>query len=176
MQTRAGNPDGTWNYWCVHRRSSYLVGDAWWCMRIGVNFGRTLLNFQPSTHHNHTHSVYADYTIRDANTVDVHNYANEGGVNNIVHDVSLCAYVADPTNEPGRLAVAPCFVPRIVSHGSRQQMMEVLTMDGERRSPGPRAIMRASCPRWKNGLTSPSTPFTTRTQQVCGAILDCFLR
>lgn len=59
-------------------------------------------------------SVYAEYTIKDANTVAVHNYANEGSVNGIIHDVNLCAYVADPKNNPGSLAVAPCMIPRFV--------------------------------------------------------------
>jgi len=40
----------------------------------------------------------------------VHNYANEGGVNNIIHDAQLCATIRDPQNDPGRLAVGPCFL------------------------------------------------------------------
>lgn len=59
----------------------------------------------------------AEYTIKDANNVAVHNYAIERGANNeqIIHDVNLCAYVRDPTNNPGALAVAPCGVPSVGS-------------------------------------------------------------
>lgn len=57
-----------------------------------------------------THSVYAEYTIKSPNNVAVHNYANEGGVNNIIREADLCATVRDPENDPGRLAVGPCFL------------------------------------------------------------------
>jgi len=53
-------------------------------------------------------SVYAEYTIKFPNNLAVHNYANERGVNDIIHDAQLCATIKDPQNDPGRLAVGPC--------------------------------------------------------------------
>ena len=52
--------------------------------------------------------MYAEYTIKSPNNVAVHNYANERGVNDIIHDAQLCATIKDPQNDPGRLAVGPC--------------------------------------------------------------------
>ena len=40
----------------------------------------------------------------------MHNYANENGPNQIIHEANLCATVQDPVNNPGRLAVGPCFL------------------------------------------------------------------
>lgn len=53
-------------------------------------------------------SVYAEYTIKSPNSLAVHNYANERGVNDIIHDAQLCALINDPAGDPGRLAVGPC--------------------------------------------------------------------
>lgn len=64
----------------------------------------TLLSLPPSF----PFSVYAEYTIKSSNNVAVHNYANERGVNDIIHDAQLCATIKDPQKDPGRLAVGPC--------------------------------------------------------------------
>lgn len=121
MQTQAGNPNGRWNYWYVY----WGMCDT--CAWIDDKPNRSTETYgpiHPRPIHPHTHirnSVYAEYTIKDANNVAVHNYANENSVNGIIHDVNLCAYVRDPTNNPGALAVAPCGIPSVSAESGEEQ-------------------------------------------------------
>jgi lipocalin len=54
-------------------------------------------------------SVYAEYSLRSDGAVAVHNYANEGSVNGIVHEANLCATVPN-AGDKSQLAVGPCWL------------------------------------------------------------------
>merc|ERR1719231_107364 len=53
----------------------------------------------------------AEYSLKDATTVDVHNSDRLANVTGSQREAHLCAYVKDPS-DTARLAVAPCFLPR----------------------------------------------------------------
>lgn len=50
-----------------------------------------------------------------SDAITVNNYSNQGQVNGPTSDADLCATRPDPVNEPGKLQVAPCFLPTFLA-------------------------------------------------------------